>query len=343
MKNYYQILGVDRYSNIQEINRNYRKLATKFHPDKNNGDAFFENMFKEILEAHEVLSDNLKKTKYDIQYDNTFGTKKRETINAQTDFGYKENKSNLYQKAYPENQHVNNQNSTSAKKKKNYSIFFIGLMIIGILKLAFWIKEETYKNKNVTPQTTESIKKTSEKKIFENMTNAKIDKNAHLNENNYTYFKDDNFKIISDYKFKFSKEASDAANEISVFPTNSYIYDYFDDNTMESFTQYIIQVMDINSIFKGYSKSMQKEISEKYFNSVKINISVIDKNYIEVKKDGIILIEYSYMGGTVDTHIPAKCTFFIKNKKAYTLSVMSKNKLNIKNDKFKKAFEFIEE
>jgi hypothetical protein len=55
-KDYYMILGVSKESTLAEIKTAYRKLAFKFHPDKNPGDLFFENMFREINEAHENLS-----------------------------------------------------------------------------------------------------------------------------------------------------------------------------------------------------------------------------------------------------------------------------------------------
>ena len=75
MKNYYQILGIERTSNSIDIKSAYRKLALKFHPDKNNGDKFFEDRFKEIQEAYETLSDEKKKYLYDIEYDLFFNIK----------------------------------------------------------------------------------------------------------------------------------------------------------------------------------------------------------------------------------------------------------------------------
>ena len=56
MKNFYQILGVSINATNDEIIIAYRKLATKFHPDKNDGDKYFEERFKEIQIAYEVLS-----------------------------------------------------------------------------------------------------------------------------------------------------------------------------------------------------------------------------------------------------------------------------------------------
>ncbi len=64
-KDYYQILGVDRNASDKDIKRAYRRLARQLHPDVNPGDKQAEEKFKEINEAHEVLSDREKRTKYD--------------------------------------------------------------------------------------------------------------------------------------------------------------------------------------------------------------------------------------------------------------------------------------
>ena len=64
-KDYYSILGVDKSATQEEIKKAYRKLAHKFHPDKNSGDKAAEDRFKEIAEANEVLSDPEKRKKYD--------------------------------------------------------------------------------------------------------------------------------------------------------------------------------------------------------------------------------------------------------------------------------------
>ena len=64
-EDYYQILGVDRNASEDEIKKAYRKLAVKFHPDKNPGDKNAEEKFKEISAAFEVLKDPDKRRKYD--------------------------------------------------------------------------------------------------------------------------------------------------------------------------------------------------------------------------------------------------------------------------------------
>jgi len=62
---YYEILEVARDADGEVIKKSYRKLAMKFHPDRNPGDAGAEASFKEAAEAYEVLSDQQKRQIYD--------------------------------------------------------------------------------------------------------------------------------------------------------------------------------------------------------------------------------------------------------------------------------------
>lgn len=64
-RDYYNILGVNKTASDKEIKAAYRKLARKYHPDVNPGDKAAEDKFKQISEAHEVLSDKEKRGKYD--------------------------------------------------------------------------------------------------------------------------------------------------------------------------------------------------------------------------------------------------------------------------------------
>ncbi|HYK87511.1 MAG TPA: molecular chaperone DnaJ [Acidobacteriota bacterium] len=64
-RDYYEVLGISREANDQEIKSAYRKLAVKYHPDKNPGDKDAEEMFKEAAEAYSVLSDPDKRARYD--------------------------------------------------------------------------------------------------------------------------------------------------------------------------------------------------------------------------------------------------------------------------------------
>jgi DnaJ-class molecular chaperone len=64
-KDYYQVLGVSRSASAEEIRAAYRKLAMKYHPDRNPGDKPAEEKFKEANEAYQVLSDPQKRARYD--------------------------------------------------------------------------------------------------------------------------------------------------------------------------------------------------------------------------------------------------------------------------------------
>lgn len=64
-RDYYDVLGVSRDADESEIKKAYRKLAMKYHPDRNAGDAKAEERFKEAKEAYEILSDSSKRSAYD--------------------------------------------------------------------------------------------------------------------------------------------------------------------------------------------------------------------------------------------------------------------------------------
>src|SRR5260221_6802033 len=64
-KDYYQSLGISRSASADEIRAAYRKLAMKYHPDRNPNDKPAEEKFKEINEAYQVLSDPQKRARYD--------------------------------------------------------------------------------------------------------------------------------------------------------------------------------------------------------------------------------------------------------------------------------------
>ena len=71
-KDYYEILGLARNASEHDIKKAYRKMAMKYHPDKNQGDKSSEEKFKQVSEAYDILSDSEKKAFYDRNgfYDN---------------------------------------------------------------------------------------------------------------------------------------------------------------------------------------------------------------------------------------------------------------------------------
>ena len=64
-KDYYKVLGVDKNASTKDITKEYRKLARKYHPDTNAGDAKAEERFKEISAAYDVVGDEASRKKYD--------------------------------------------------------------------------------------------------------------------------------------------------------------------------------------------------------------------------------------------------------------------------------------
>jgi curved DNA-binding protein CbpA len=71
MKDYYALLGVTHTATAEEIKRAFRKLAVRYHPDKN-PDPGAEKIFKELVEAYDVLGDWEKRKKYDLRFENPF-------------------------------------------------------------------------------------------------------------------------------------------------------------------------------------------------------------------------------------------------------------------------------
>src|SRR5262245_57578475 len=64
-RDYYEVLGVPREAPVDDIKKAFRRLAVKYHPDKNPNDSTAEERFKEAAEAYEVLSDEEKRARYD--------------------------------------------------------------------------------------------------------------------------------------------------------------------------------------------------------------------------------------------------------------------------------------
>ncbi|MGL5794321.1 MAG: DnaJ domain-containing protein, partial [Waterburya sp.] len=86
VRNYYEMLGVDKNAPSNEIKKAYRTLAIKYHPDRNLGNKAAEEKFKDINEAYEVLSDQTRR----VQYDQSISRNKSGAFN---NFGRNNNRS----------------------------------------------------------------------------------------------------------------------------------------------------------------------------------------------------------------------------------------------------------
>ena len=86
-RDYYEVLEVTRSASAEEVKRSYRKLAVKFHPDKNPDDPHAEEKFKELGEAYDVLMDVDKRSAYDRFGHAAFaqGTGNDQSINTRLD------------------------------------------------------------------------------------------------------------------------------------------------------------------------------------------------------------------------------------------------------------------
>ena len=86
--NYYKILEVEENADFSEIKKKYRKLAMKYHPDKNPGDDVAVKRFREIMQAYEVLGDEKKKKEYDYKrkFKNKSENKKNENLKNKNNF-----------------------------------------------------------------------------------------------------------------------------------------------------------------------------------------------------------------------------------------------------------------
>ena len=81
-RDFYEVLGVPRSANADDIKKAYRQMAMKYHPDRNPGDKQAEENFKEAAEAYEVLSDDEKRQRYNqFGHDGLRGTNFREYTN----------------------------------------------------------------------------------------------------------------------------------------------------------------------------------------------------------------------------------------------------------------------
>ena len=93
---HYKVLGVNRNSSENDIKKAFHKLAKQYHPDLNNDNT---EKFKEINEAYQTLSNNIKKSKYDSQQDQSQFYQRRNKGDSQdSNFNYKRNTDKYYRR-----------------------------------------------------------------------------------------------------------------------------------------------------------------------------------------------------------------------------------------------------
>jgi|GEM_PF-3183076 curved DNA-binding protein CbpA len=131
MKDLYYILGVNKSASEKDIRDAFYKLSKKFHPDVNNGDKFFEERFKEILEAYEILSDEENRKNYDFAFNYKINSDPKPHYEHQSENGKKHSEPK-YQKK--ENIRTDNQRIIRAS---NYKRFFNFLVDISIIYFAY--------------------------------------------------------------------------------------------------------------------------------------------------------------------------------------------------------------
>ena len=116
IKNHYQILGISRNADSKEIKKAYKKLAVQFHPDKNSGDKYFEERFKEIQESYEILTNQQKKSEYDRLYDSFYSNKQKDN-HSQSQSTYK-NTSTHYSNQKEEERKQEEKKKEEAEKRR---------------------------------------------------------------------------------------------------------------------------------------------------------------------------------------------------------------------------------
>ena len=101
-KDYYKILEINSTATQADIKKSYRKLALKYHPDKNFGDKISEAKFKEIKEAYEILSVETRKQNFDYDYNKFYGSQTKQN----TSQNYRSKDEQVHQEAPPVTPHT---------------------------------------------------------------------------------------------------------------------------------------------------------------------------------------------------------------------------------------------
>jgi len=136
VRDFYKVLGVNRSADQKEIKKAYRKLAQLYHPDKNPDNSEAENKFKEITEAYSTLSDDTKKTNYDMSIQQGFNNF-HNNINFSSNFD--DIFSSMFGNSNPFDGIKDRINKNSKKKKKSgkvtlhFQLQWVWVELVGML------------------------------------------------------------------------------------------------------------------------------------------------------------------------------------------------------------------
>lgn len=199
MKDYYLILGIDPSATTDEVKTAFRKMSLKYHPDKNSGDKYFEERFKDLNEAYQVLINIEKRLNYDYA---KLSEQKERTAN--NEFLKKEGNLHIRKEK------VNSQISPSQKTKNTFIIpLFFGIMILFTFLIIYSISKTSSIPNESKPSIVlanqskpESSLKNFDLKIQENyITKSEkpvsiVEKEENINKTTNKNFKNSNFKNV---------------------------------------------------------------------------------------------------------------------------------------------------
>lgn len=133
MKNYYEILGIPPSASDAVVKSAYRKLAIKLHPDKNEGDAFYDDFFKNVNEAYSILGNKESRTKYDA----VLFQKRKENSTGYTTATEKPTPNT--QQTYTKRSYYSVWDSVNEAKKNRNIAIWINLIVLTILIIVLYV------------------------------------------------------------------------------------------------------------------------------------------------------------------------------------------------------------
>jgi len=130
-KTFYEKFGIKETATLDEIKRAYRKLAFRYHPDKNDEDKKFENIFKQINNIYETLSNSEQRIQYDAEL------KKKRAKNKQYSFGNYTSQQQTYNYKRPSGNTTSNEGKAAYKYERYLTKKYSGTAIIATVIIIF--------------------------------------------------------------------------------------------------------------------------------------------------------------------------------------------------------------